>query len=61
LISGSQDCTAKIWSLKERKCVHTMDVFMSPVVSVISLPDSPYITTGSEDGTVHLWNSASFR
>jgi len=34
---------------------------MSPVVSVISLPDSPYITTGSEDGTVHLWNSASFR
>jgi len=61
LISGSQDCTAKIWSLKERKCVHTMDVFMSPVVSVISLPDSPHITTGSEDGTVHLWNSASFR
>ncbi|XP_039778942.1 uncharacterized protein LOC120646442 [Panicum virgatum] len=56
LISGSQDCTAK-----ERNCVHTMDVFMSPVVSVISLPDSPYITTGSEDGTVHLWNSASFR
>ncbi|XP_044417559.1 uncharacterized protein [Triticum aestivum] len=61
LITGSQDCTAKIWGLQEKMCVHTMDVFMSPVVSVISLPDTPYLTTGSEDGTVHLWSCASFR
>nr|BAJ94793.1 predicted protein [Hordeum vulgare subsp. vulgare] len=61
LITGSQDCTAKIWGLQEKMCVHTMDVFMSPVVSVIYLPDIQYLTTGSEDGTVHLWNSSSFR
>lgn len=61
LISGSQDCTAKAWALKEKECVQTMDVFMSPVVSVISLPDTPYITTGSADGTIHLWSSANFR
>ncbi|CAL5079915.1 unnamed protein product [Urochloa decumbens] len=52
LISGSQDCSAK-----EKTCVHTIDAFMSPVVSVISLPDTPYITTGSNDGTIHLWSS----
>ncbi|XP_037423711.1 uncharacterized protein LOC119288188 isoform X2 [Triticum dicoccoides] len=61
LITGSQDCTAKIWGLETKTCVHTMDVFMSPVSSVISLPDTPYLITGCEDGTVHLWNCTSFR
>lgn len=51
----------EVWALKEKECVHTMDVFMSPVVSVISLPDTPYITTGSADGTIHLWSSDNFR
>uniref|UniRef100_A0ACD6A6C3 Uncharacterized protein n=1 Tax=Avena sativa TaxID=4498 RepID=A0ACD6A6C3_AVESA len=60
LISGSNDCTAKIWDMQETVCIHTLDI-MSPVVSVIPLPDHPYLVTGSYHGTVQLWSSTDFR
>uniref|UniRef100_A0ACD5UJ01 Uncharacterized protein n=1 Tax=Avena sativa TaxID=4498 RepID=A0ACD5UJ01_AVESA len=60
LISGSSDCTAKIWDMQEAVCIHTLDI-MSPVISVIPLPHRPYyIVTGSNHGTVQLWSSTDF-
>ncbi|KAM3335101.1 hypothetical protein ACQJBY_029486 [Aegilops geniculata] len=60
LITGSDDHTAKIWDMEEKACVHTMEAFVSPVTSVIALADSPYIITGSKDGSVHFWSSGDF-
>lgn len=60
LITGSDDHTAKIWNMEEKACVHTMEAFVSPVTSVITLADSPYLITGSKAGSVHFWSSGEF-
>ncbi|KAM0846811.1 hypothetical protein ACQ4PT_055429 [Festuca glaucescens] len=61
LITVSDDCTAKIWDIKKKTCVHTLEAFMSRVMYVYSSPNLPILITGSCNGTVHLWNSANFR
>lgn len=61
LITGLEDSTAKIWDLQKKKCIHTMEDIISPVISVISLPGRPYLVTGSKDGVVHVWSSIDFR
>ncbi|KAM3353926.1 hypothetical protein ACQJBY_024862 [Aegilops geniculata] len=60
LITGSDDHTAKIWDMEEKACVHTMQAFVSPVISVMAFPDSSYLITGSSDGSVHFWSSSEF-
>ena len=60
LITGSDDHTAKIWDMEEKACVHTMQAFVSPVISVMAFPDSSYLITGSRDGSVHFWSSSEF-
>lgn len=61
LITGSDDKTAKIWDLKERTCVDTLNNFASPVVSVVSHPTLPVLIAGTKDGALHLWSSTDFR
>lgn len=61
LITGSDDCTAKIWDLQKKACIHTLVGFMSPVLHVISIPDRPYLVTCSKHGTIHVWSSIDFR
>uniref|UniRef100_A0ACD5W474 Uncharacterized protein n=1 Tax=Avena sativa TaxID=4498 RepID=A0ACD5W474_AVESA len=61
LITGSYDCTAKIWELQKKTCIHTMEGFMSPVIHVLSLPNRPYIVTCSANATIHVWSSIDFR
>ncbi|VAH68243.1 unnamed protein product [Triticum turgidum subsp. durum] len=60
LITGSDDHTAKIWDMEEKACVHTIQAFVSPVISVMAFPDSSYLITGSRDGSVHFWSSSEF-
>uniref|UniRef100_A0A8R7V951 Uncharacterized protein n=1 Tax=Triticum urartu TaxID=4572 RepID=A0A8R7V951_TRIUA len=60
LITGSDDCTAKIWDLQNKSCIHTLET-MSPITSVVSLPDAPYLITGSKNHSVHVWSSTDFR
>jgi len=58
LISGSDDSSLRICDLHKRACVHKIENLMSPVISVVSVPDRPYLIIGLQDGTVHLWSSA---
>jgi len=64
LITGSDDCTAKIWDLQKKECIHTIpqEAIMSEVLSVTSLlPHFPYLLTGTVHGTVQVWSSTDFR
>lgn len=56
--SGSLDCTAKIWSLREGRCLQTLAGHTDGVTS-ITLIDNLFPTfrfaTGSRDNTVKVW------
>ncbi|KAK1606932.1 hypothetical protein QYE76_030605 [Lolium multiflorum] len=60
LMSGSDDFSLRIYDLHKRVCVCTVEDLMSPVISLVSLPDRPYLIIGLQDGTIHLWSSAHF-
>ncbi|XP_037465182.1 uncharacterized protein LOC119337164 isoform X2 [Triticum dicoccoides] len=60
LVSGSMDCTAKIWDLKKRECIHTLQA-LSPVRCVLAHSNSPILITGTEHGLIHVWSSTDFR
>uniref|UniRef100_A0ACD5TBM6 Uncharacterized protein n=1 Tax=Avena sativa TaxID=4498 RepID=A0ACD5TBM6_AVESA len=61
LISGSDDLTVRIWDLEKSACIYTISALMAPILSVLCLPNRPYLIIGLKDGTLHLFSSANFR
>uniref|UniRef100_A0A0D9XQB7 Protein kinase domain-containing protein n=1 Tax=Leersia perrieri TaxID=77586 RepID=A0A0D9XQB7_9ORYZ len=61
MITGSWDNTAKIWDCQRRTCVQTLAGHTDCVTCVCSHPDLPILLTGSNDETVRLWNSNTFK
>ena len=53
LVSGSWDATAKIWDLESGQCTSTLQGHAYAVTVFIS--SRKEILTGSQDGTLHLW------
>lgn len=49
LISGADDCTAKIWDYQTKTCVQTLEGHSQNVGCVAFHPELPIIITGSED------------
>ncbi|XP_044444217.1 uncharacterized protein [Triticum aestivum] len=60
LVSGSTDCTAKIWDLQKRECICTLPA-MSPVLCVFAHPNLPLLITGTNHGIIHVWSTTDFR
>ncbi|EAY80348.1 hypothetical protein OsI_35518 [Oryza sativa Indica Group] len=61
MITGSWDKTAKIWDCQRRTCVQTLEGHTDCITCVCSHPDLPVLLTGSNDETVRLWNSITFK
>lgn len=61
MITGSWDKTAKIWDCQRRTCVQTLEGHTDCITCVCSHPDLPILLTGSNDETVRLWNSITFK
>jgi len=61
LVSGSDDFTAKVWDYQSKTCVATLTGHSGNVSAVRFHPELPLIVTASEDGTVRLWNSGTYR
>uniref|UniRef100_A0A453TAD8 MSP domain-containing protein n=1 Tax=Aegilops tauschii subsp. strangulata TaxID=200361 RepID=A0A453TAD8_AEGTS len=57
LVTGSHDQTAKIWDLQKMMCIHTLEAFVSPVMSLLYQPDLQILITGSQDGAIYLWST----
>jgi len=55
LVSGSWDCSAKVWLGEQLKCVMTLSGHEASVWSVIVLPDSGVIVTASADCSLRTW------
>jgi WD40 repeat protein/DNA polymerase III delta prime subunit len=59
LVSGSKDCTVKVWDisdLKRVKCLQTLVGHTNQVWAVGVSPNSELVASGSNDLTVRLWN-----
>lgn len=61
LISGADDRLVKIWDYQNKTCVQTLDGHAANISCVAFHPELPVILTGSEDGTIKLWHSNTYR
>lgn len=55
LVSGSADCTVKIWELKTGLLIATLSDHSEPVYSVAITPDNQKVVSGSSDNTIKIW------
>jgi WD40 repeat protein len=55
LISGSHDCTLKLWDIKAGTCVKTLLGHDQAISSVAWSPDGQLIASSSHDHTVKIW------
>ncbi|KAG1852512.1 WD40-repeat-containing domain protein [Suillus subluteus] len=61
LITTGDDRTIKIWDYLSKSCVQTMEGHTSNPSFAAFHPNLPIIISGSEDGTVKIWNSNTYR
>lgn len=51
----------KIWDYHSKSCVQTLESHSANVSFAVFHPSLPIIISGSEDGTVKIWNSSTYR
>lgn len=51
----------QVWDYQTKSCVQTLEGHTHNVSAVCFHPDLPIIITGSEDGTVRIWHSTTYR
>ena len=61
LLSGADDRTVKIWDYQTKACLQTLEGHSHNVSAVCFHPRLPLIVSASEDGTVRLWHSTTYR
>lgn len=57
IITGSDDWTARVWSVSDGHCDAVLACHAGPITSVEYCASDKGIITGSEDGMVRLWES----
>ncbi len=55
MVSGSYDATAKIWSISEGRCLHTLSGHFSQIYAIAF--DGQRVVTGSLDTSVRVWDA----
>ncbi|KAG8219095.1 coatomer WD associated region-domain-containing protein [Butyriboletus roseoflavus] len=61
LVTTGDDKTIKIWDYLSKSCVQTMEGHTNNPSFAVFHPNLPIIISGSEDGTVKIWNSNTYR
>ncbi|KAF8517506.1 WD40 repeat-like protein [Hysterangium stoloniferum] len=56
LVSGSYDCTVRVWDIIDGVCTWTLTGHTQKVYSVVLDPVRNQCCSGSMDGTVRIWN-----
>ncbi|TFK33271.1 coatomer protein [Crucibulum laeve] len=61
LVTTGDDKTVKVWDYLSKSCVQTMEGHINNVSFAVFHPNLPIIISGSEDGTIKIWNSGTYR
>lgn len=61
MLTVGDDRTVKVWDYLSKSCVQTLTGHTSNVSFAVFHPSLPLIISGSEDGTVKLWHSNTYR
>lgn len=61
LVTCGDDKSVKVWDYLSKSCVQTMEGHTNNVSFAVFHPNLPIIISGSEDGTIKLWNSGTYR
>lgn len=61
ILSGADDRTVKIWDYQTKSVVHSLEGHSHNICAVLFHPKLPLIASASEDGTVRLWQSTTYR
>lgn len=61
LVSGSEDCTLRLWDLDNKRCMSVLAGHYGSVCSVAITPDGKTVISGSEDKTIRVWDVQSGR
>ena len=61
LLTCGDDRIVKVWDYHSKSCVQTLEGHTNDVSFAIFHPNLPLIISGSEDGTIKLWNSGTYR
>jgi WD40 repeat protein len=56
IVSGSEDCTIRVWDLSSGSHLRTLKGHEGWVSCVAVSPDGQSIVSGSRDGTIRVWN-----
>jgi hypothetical protein len=61
LVTTGDDRLVKVWDYHSKSCIQTLEGHTSNVSFAIFHPSLPIIVSGSEDGTVKIWHSSTYR
>jgi len=53
--------SVKVWDYQTKTCVATLDGHSNNVSVVCFHPELPLVVSGSEDGSIRLWNAKTYR
>ncbi len=56
LVTGSSDCKVKLWDLRKRDNHKTFRNNNGAVNTLQISPDAKYVASGSEDGSLRIWD-----
>ncbi|WVQ76552.1 hypothetical protein IAR50_006222 [Cryptococcus sp. DSM 104548] len=61
IVTTGDDRLVKIWDYHSKSCVQTLESHSANVSFAIFHPSLPIIISGSEDGTIKIWHSSTYR
>lgn len=61
LVSGGDDAVVKVWDYQTKSCLQTLEGHADNVVAVAFHSQLPLLLSASEDGSLRIWHSSTYR